>query len=71
MSKMYSFIIKTFYFENNKYKIRFSKSQKEQFLEIVINKVLYWDFEDFEFDLLLNINNWKSFKLKLINYKLN
>ena len=62
---MYSFIIKTFCFENNKYKIRFNKSQEEQFLETVINKVLYWDFEDFAFDLLLNTNIWKSFKLKL------
>ena len=65
MSKMYSFIIKAFPFENNKYKIRFSKGQEEQFLETVINKVIYWDFEDFGFDLLLNINNWKYFKLKL------
>ena len=61
----YSFIIKTFCFANNKYKIRFRKSQEEQFLETVINKVLFWDFEDFEFDLLLNIKNKKSFKLKL------
>ena len=47
MSKMYSFIIKAFPFENNKYKIRFSKGQEEQFLETVINKVIYWNFEDF------------------------
>jgi len=62
---MYSFIIKTFCFENNKYKIRFDKSQEDQFLETVINKVQIWDFEDFAFDLLLNTNILKSFKLKL------
>lgn len=62
---MYPFIIKAFCFENNIYKIKFTESKEEQFLEAVINKVLYWDHEDFSFDLLLNINNWKSFKLKL------
>ena len=62
---MYPFIIKVFGFETNRYKIKFSQSQEEQFLEAVINKELYLDFEDFSFDLLLNINNWKSFKLKL------